>query len=272
MPVECIILPIYIDIRSLFLAGLKGYGEGMVTKLKEEIERYNEEAGDTCVKFKEVTEDEYVVAMCTPSMKRVHQDWEHTAEMIFLDSSGNMDRHGIRVFLLLTYSPVGGLAVGVIFSTSESQDMIEEGLKLYQTLLPEKAFGGRGELGPKLFMTDDGTASRNALKKLYPRAHIYLCIFHVLQAVWRYLVDAKHGINADDRQAIYYTVKEMLWAEEEQSLEDNYQKLMAHLNTQKYSTALSYFKDLYDKNKLGALFQRFKHPQRVLLGALQQHL
>ena len=48
------------------------------------------------------------VALCTPLMKRVHRYVKHSAELVFMDAAGNMDRHNMRVFLLMIYSVAGG--------------------------------------------------------------------------------------------------------------------------------------------------------------------
>ena len=57
------------------------------------------------------------------------------------------------------------------------------------------AFGGRGASGPSCVMTDDSASERNALKATWPEATQLLCIFHVLQATWRWLFNQKHGIR-----------------------------------------------------------------------------
>ena len=44
-------------------------------------------------------------------------------------------------------------------------------------------------------MTDDCQAERNALSAVWPEARLLLCTFHVLQAVWRWLHNGKHGID-----------------------------------------------------------------------------
>lgn len=46
-------------------------------------------------------------------------------------------------------------------------------------MLGDVAFNGKGY--PKLFMTDDGTAEKNALMTVWPESTQLLCIFHVLQ-------------------------------------------------------------------------------------------
>jgi hypothetical protein len=52
-------------------------------------------------------------------------------------------------------------------------------------MMNEKSFGGRGgERGPKIFMTDDDSAEKGALRLVWPEADQKLCTFHVLQVHW----------------------------------------------------------------------------------------
>ncbi|RGB31967.1 hypothetical protein C1646_763435 [Rhizophagus diaphanus] len=47
----------------------------------------------------------------------------------------------------------------------ESEIMLEKALNLLKTILPQHAFFGRGpQVGPKVFLTDDSSAERNALE------------------------------------------------------------------------------------------------------------
>ena len=57
------------------------------------------------------------------------------------------------------------------------------------------AFGGRGSAGPQILMTDDSASERNALHSVWPDATRLLCVFHVLQATWRWLFSHKNGIR-----------------------------------------------------------------------------
>ena len=63
--------------------------------------------GDICVKV-EACNSGYIVAICTPGMKRIHQHIQESGELVFVDSSGGFDRDGYRVFLFMTHSKAGG--------------------------------------------------------------------------------------------------------------------------------------------------------------------
>ena len=86
-----------------------------------------------------------IIVLGSPLMRRVHSMVPESAEMVFVDSSGNCDQAN-RVFLILTHSAIGGLPLGVMITSSESQSVITAGLQLLKSILLEDS---RGELGPQ---------------------------------------------------------------------------------------------------------------------------
>ena len=84
---------------------------------------------------------------------------------------------------------------------------------MLKTILPPHAFYGRGsQTGPILFLTDDSSAERNALKLCYPKGIRLLCTFHILQAFWRWIYDSKHNIKKEDRASIMAKMKKIVYA------------------------------------------------------------
>lgn len=75
-------------------------GEQMVVCLKKCIEQYNKINKMECAMLKEDS-GSLILAICSPLMKRVLIELRTSHEIMFMDSSGNMDRHNSRVFLLL---------------------------------------------------------------------------------------------------------------------------------------------------------------------------
>ncbi|XDV26187.1 hypothetical protein PO909_029958 [Leuciscus waleckii] len=147
-----------------------------------------------------------------------------------------------RIFLLLTHSAAGGLPLGVIVTTSESQNTIAAGLKLLQSILPGDAFYGRGVLGPKVVMTDDCKALRQALQNVFPQTTSLLCVFHVLQAMWRWLWDSHHGVPKGDRQWLLDILKKMVYDMSPEELEASYHQALqdpAVLKHQQYRDHLT---------------------------------
>nr|XP_054770098.1 uncharacterized protein LOC129277934 isoform X2 [Lytechinus pictus] len=199
-------------------------GEGMLHSLRTYISHYNTQAGSECMALDITSDNKVVMAICTPLMKRVHEEVKHASELVFIDASSNMDRYGCSVFLLLTHSCAGGLPLGVLITSSEAEGVIEAALKLYRSLLPQKSFGGRGVQGPALIMTDDSAAEQNALSHVFPASQTLLCVFHVLQATWRWLWNGKNQIPKEQRPNHLQHLKRLIYACTEEELEELYQE------------------------------------------------
>ncbi|KAL5238893.1 hypothetical protein ACI65C_006303 [Semiaphis heraclei] len=155
-------------------------------------------------------------------MKRISVGFDECGQILFIDASANVDRYGCKVFMIYTNSCAGGLPVGTIILTSESTSVISVGLELWKSLFPLDALGGRGLVGPKIFMSYDSTAERNALHEAFPQSELLRCIFHILQAAWRYLWDYNHGVPLDYRQTLYLEIKNMVYSKDRDELETTY--------------------------------------------------
>ncbi|KAF0719880.1 SWIM-type domain-containing protein [Aphis craccivora] len=99
-----------------------------------------------------------------------------------------------------TNSCAGGLPVGTIILTSESTSVISVGLELWKSLFPLDALGGRGLVGPNIFMSDDSTAERNALHEAFPQSELLLYY----------------------RQTLYLEIKNMVYSKDKDELETTY--------------------------------------------------
>ena len=171
----------------------------MFMDLQERLHAYNDKQKEMCAKIKHTDDGQTVIAICTPLMKRVHRMIKESGEMIFVDSSGNCDRHNSRIFILLTHSSAGGLPLGVFLTYSESKSAITTGIELLKSILPDSSFFGREALGPQVVITDDCLALRQAIHTVYRQTRLIPCIFHILQAMWHWLWDGHNGISKQDR-------------------------------------------------------------------------
>lgn len=75
-----------------------------------------------------------------------------------------------------------------------------------------------GVRGPAIFMVDDSRAEQAAIRGAYPESVHLLCLFHVLQAAWRWTWDGKHGIAPDERKGCYYQFSKMVYCTSEADL------------------------------------------------------
>ncbi|KAE8736590.1 hypothetical protein FOCC_FOCC017955 [Frankliniella occidentalis] len=228
---EC---PTYKWVYNLFHATYqKKYGqpsgEGMIETLKQFIKDYNDACGSECAKVATESED-IAVVICSPMMKRAHELLRSSGEMVTVDSSGNMDFQNTRVFFFVSPSVAGGIPVGVVFTTSEATYPLEKAFSLLKEVLPDKAFYGRGkDAGPKLFMTDDSTAERTALRTTFTAKDLVLllCKFHLLFAMWRFLLDSKHNIKAACRPELYFLFKQLVDCPDLSSFNAMYDELIS---------------------------------------------
>lgn len=62
-------------------------------------------------------------------------------------------------------------------------------------------------------MTDGDNAIRQGLKFTFPGIVLLLCLFHILQAAWRYLFSRESGVHKRDRQFIYKTFRKSAYAQ-----------------------------------------------------------
>ena len=217
----------------------KESGEEMFSYLEKVIEKYNKEHEHEngrayLQRYKnkrtektwdgEIKSQPLVLAVCTPLMARAHQLIKQAGEVVYCDSTSSLDRYNCPTFILSTCSSAGGIPLGVVITSGESEDVITEATTFLKGVLPPDAFYGRRSAGPDVCITDDCTAERAALHNTWPKMELLLCIFHYLQIWWSWLWDAKHGIATKDWQTIILLVK--VYSKTEFELEKRYSLLM----------------------------------------------
>ena len=149
-------------------------------------------------------------------MRQVHPMVHESAEMVFVDSSGNCDQTNSRVFLILTHSAIGGLPLGVMTTSPKSQNVITAGLQLLNSILPEDAFFRRVE------MTDDCQALRQDLCESYPQTTPILRVCYILQAMRRWLWDAHNVVPKSERQHLLQLFRAMVYSKNLGELEASF--------------------------------------------------
>ena len=193
--------------------------------------------GECYAKIAQTASGQTVAVICDPFMRRVHQTIPQSSEIVFIDATSNIDRNDTKLIHLMCPSMVGGLPLAEILSTREDEETLHFAFELLKSVLPVGAFHGRGrDLGPCLFMSDDCDALRNALSQSWPCALLLLCQFHVLQALWAYLWDAKHSIAKDDRPTFLRIFRDVLYSKTETELTEHLENLNSNPVCLKYPT------------------------------------
>ena len=216
-------------------------GEKMFEQLETLIKAYNEEHGEEggrafiqryekqsvqTTPEKTTSDQPLVLAICTPLMARAHRLVRQAGELVYCDSTSSLDRYNCPTFVMSTCTSAGGIPLGVVITSGESEDVITEAMTFLKTVLLTNAFYGKGANGPEICITDDSDAERAALRNVWPDTTFLLCIFHHLQSWWSWLWDAKHGIAKEDRQPIMLLVKSMLYTPHEQDFHQKYVSIM----------------------------------------------
>ena len=261
------------DLQSVFRLFKKIFAKeyGDTDDLKENIEKT---VSDSEVKAKyEFLNDgkDFIIAACTPLMERAHA-LEQSGHIVHIDASGNMDADNCRVFLLLSETCVGGLPLGILISSCESAEVLTAGLNLLKTILPPNAFGGAGpEKGPMIFMVDDCDPEHISLRTAFPETLIWLCHFHILQAVWRWLWDGNHNIATDDRKSLFYEFRTLLRTEIEAELDQYAQR---YNNLKRYLKAEERKKNILKKikKKLEKNMTDLQNIENIAEEAFKEHL
>ena len=163
---------------------------------------------------------------------------------------------------MVTHSVVGALPLGIILTSNEQTETLVDAFSLFKDNLPDYAFCGSGDKGPEVMMTDNCDELHDAVKQTWPDIKMVLCIFHILQQVWRWLHDKKHGILLEHRPALLSLFKRVLYADTEEEMIDFYKDLKCDDIALKYTNFIKYVKDVYNDRHLWALCFRDDLPMR----------
>jgi len=215
------------------------HGEGMWEMLERKVAVYAEAGARVSV-----TREPFTVALLTPVMQRAHH-MSSAAEVAFVDSTASCDADNHVITFLLVTSSYGAVPAGVVITSGQSQQDYLSGFTAINRLLSDSGFGRQGH--PDVFITDDSSAERSALESVWPSAVQKLCHFHVLQAVWRWLWNAAHNIQKEDRQPLMQKFRSILYATTEVEADTLYQQLLEL--AEDYDNCCAYFQSWWDRRE-----------------------
>lgn len=105
-------------------------------------------------------------------------------------------------------------------------------------------------------MTDNCEELRNSLKKVWPDSVLFLCIFHILQQVWRWLFEKEHSVHKKDRVEIMKSFKKVVYSKSKEEFEKNYELLIESNAVETNEFCVKYFEDLCKMEKAWAIWYR----------------
>jgi len=109
------ICPDYRHCHYIFknLFGVGHIKQDVTVPLAEFISCVNVEIDNLCIVHEDYvdsksTDTKFIIAMCTPFMKRVHSHMKEAGEIVSVDSSGGFDGNRYKVYLFLAHCNAGG--------------------------------------------------------------------------------------------------------------------------------------------------------------------
>ena len=214
--------------------------------------------GEYYAKIVQTDSGETVIAIVDPFMHRVHTTVPQSGEIIMIDATSNLDRTDSKLFHLVCPTAVGALPLAEIITTREDGPTVLFALELLKSILPAGAFYGRGRnAGPKVFMTDDSDAERNSLQSAWPQSVLLLCTFHVLQAQWSWIWEAKHSIDHEDKTVLIQLFRNVLYAETADQLSARLEDMYSNPVMLKYPQYQKHLlRDTFPKMTAWSIFHR----------------
>ena len=175
-----------------------------------------------------------------------------------MDSTSKLEEHNLRFFLVCTHSVAGALPLGIMLTSDEKEATMHKALDMLCNILPAGAFYSRGaSCGPQVVMTDNCTELRQVIREKWSSTTLLLCVFHILQQVWRRLYDKKHGISPNGRVEIMKMFRILLYSKTEEELDLFINKLNDEETIiSKYVSLQSYLNELFDRKAEWAVYYR----------------
>ena len=68
--------------------------------------------------------------------------YQQSSELIFVDSSSNMDEHNMHIFILCAHSVAGALPIGVVITSDEQMETLMVVFSLLKSIFPNDSFFG----------------------------------------------------------------------------------------------------------------------------------
>lgn len=161
---------------------------------------------------------------------------------------------GVTTTFLFGASKIGGVPLGVVFHTEQSESNYTMAFAAVKEAVGEFGFCKQGY--PSIIMTDDSLAERNSLRTIFPKTTLLLCHFHVCQAFWRWLWDSKNKIKKENRKYIMNFFRDLLYCKDEISFEELKSSLLLDSVVQQYPHLILYLNNLLSRKEEWALCYR----------------
>ena len=99
----------------------------MYEKLEAKMNQLKEESEDYLFRLQKYDEKlckSFILVVVSPLMKRVYQMVANSKDLVFVDSSWNMEEFNLRVFVIVTHSVCDAFPLGIIVTSDEQGETL----------------------------------------------------------------------------------------------------------------------------------------------------
>ena len=136
----------------------------------------------------------------------------------------------------------------VFITSGQRQADYETSFNLLKQAMGENLFGGQHYL--KMFITDDSLAEQNAIKSTFPESGSKLCLFHVAQAVWRWLRNSVNKVALGDRKTLTQDFQSIMKSSSVEQAELTYKDACDSPTSKKYGNWRTYLQSHWERKEL----------------------
>lgn len=163
-------------------------------------------------------------------MKRAHHE-TFSNEIVFIDTTGSCDQTDSNITFMFGASKVGAIPMRCVIHTSQNEQCYYNAFMALKDAIGQCGFFNKS---PSAIMTDDSSAERNALNKVFPTSKLLLCSFHVCQAMWRRPWDTNHGIENMHRKSVMLMFRLTVFERHVTACEELMKEFLSHHLVSKY--------------------------------------
>ena len=107
-----------------------------------------------------------------------------------------------------------------------------------------------------MFITDDSLAEQNAIKSTFPKSGTKLGLFHVAQAVWRWLWNSVNKVALGDRKTLMLEFQSIMRSSSIERAEFTYKEACDSATSKKYGNWRTYLQSLWERRELWSIVWR----------------
>lgn len=239
--------------------------EQMITSIRTSVNEFNERHEQNYCHYAQVDENNFAIVVLTPLMIRALR-LPATSNTVYIDCESQVSRYGLHVFLLFIGSSViGGIPIGVIITSDDTESVILRGFQYYCSLLEGIV------VNPRILVAVDSPPLLKALRTLFPSSCLLLNVFQILEMGWKWLWKLENAIDAKYRKPFYGYLQRMVYCTQPQLLEIIVTEALGDSRVEPYKNFQEYVRRLYNRRYEWAVCVQecLQHYQNAVAG---QHL